>query len=143
MLQRGRAGDVAAVVAWFADFEKQEALADACKLQSGYLYFVAGIHPDNIERTNKKLHDTWLEKVEELARRAECVGILSGLNVTRENGAAVCEALTEISNCCDAWAEYSRKQKDYLEARAQRAATQGLGTASTKICRAFNGFRPA
>lgn len=65
------------------------------------------------------------------------------LNVTRENGVAVCEALTEISNCCDAWAEYSRKRKDYLEARAQRAATQGLGTASTKIVRAFNGFRQA
>ena len=65
------------------------------------------------------------------------------LNVTRENGVAVCEALTEISNCCDAWAEYSAKHKDYLEARAQRAACQGLGTASTKIYRAFDYFRPA
>ena len=45
---------------------------------------MTGIHPDNIDSTNKKAHDTWLERSEELARRSECVGVLSGLNLSRE-----------------------------------------------------------
>lgn len=59
-------------------------LSDLCKVNSGFCYFVTGIHPDNIDGTNKKAHDTWLERSEELARRPECVGILSGLNLSRE-----------------------------------------------------------
>eukprot|EP00981_Chlorochromonas_danica_P011950 scaffold4358_cov177-Ochromonas_danica.AAC.4 len=43
-----------------------------------------GIHPDNIDRTNKKSHEEWLEKIEELGKRAECLAILSGLNLSRE-----------------------------------------------------------
>jgi len=71
---------------WFADIEKQTAVADHCKTFSGACYFSTGIHPDNIDRTNKKSHEEWLQKVEELAKRAECISILSGLNLSREIG---------------------------------------------------------
>jgi Tat protein secretion system quality control protein TatD with DNase activity len=72
------------MIGWFADFEKQEALADFCKGYSGQCYFYCGVHPDNIDRTHKKNQDGWIEKVEEISKRSECVGILSGLNVARE-----------------------------------------------------------
>lgn len=71
-------GNCSGIVAWFSDIEKQTILADLCKLNSGFCYFVTGIHPDNIDRTNKKSHDSWLEKTEDLAKRAECIGILTG-----------------------------------------------------------------
>lgn len=71
-------GNCCGMLLWFSDIEKQSTLADFCKTHSGICYFSAGIHPDNIDRTNKKSHEDWLEKVEELAKRAECVGILSG-----------------------------------------------------------------
>ena len=71
-------GNCCAMVVCFSDIEKQTAVADYCKLFSGSCYFATGIHPDNIDRTNKKSHEEWMEKVEELAKRAECIGILSG-----------------------------------------------------------------
>jgi len=79
-------GGCCGMMIWFADIEKQTAIADHCKAFSGTCYFSTGVHPDNIDRTNKKSHEDWLQKVEELAKRAECVSILSGLNLTREIG---------------------------------------------------------
>ena len=79
-------GDCCGMMVWFADIEKQTAVADHCKTFSGACYFSTGIHPDNIDRTNKKSHEEWLQKVEELAKRAECISILSGLNLSREIG---------------------------------------------------------
>jgi len=61
-------------------------LADLSKQYTGFCYFIVGIHPDNIDRTNKKSHETWLEKVEELAKRPECLAIMTGLNLNREVG---------------------------------------------------------
>lgn len=57
------------------------------------------------------------------------------LTVTLENAEAVGEALTEISNRCDDWAERAKKQHEPGEGRAQRAATQGLGTLRIKVGR--------
>lgn len=71
-------GNVCGMLLWFSDIEKQSVVADFCKAHSGICYFSTGIHPDNIDRTNKKSHEEWLERVEELAKKAECVGILSG-----------------------------------------------------------------
>jgi hypothetical protein len=63
---------------WFSDIEKQSILSDLCKTNSGFCYYSVGIHPDNIDRTNKKSHDEWLEKVEELGKKSECLALLSG-----------------------------------------------------------------
>lgn len=62
-------GNCCGILTWFSDIEKQSNLAELCKLNSGLLYFVTGVHPDNVDRTNKKSHDGWLEKTEELAKR--------------------------------------------------------------------------
>jgi Tat protein secretion system quality control protein TatD with DNase activity len=71
---------------WFSDIEKQTAVSDLSKSNSGFVYYATGIHPDNIDRTNKKSHDEWLEKVEELGKKAECLALLTGLNLAREMG---------------------------------------------------------
>ena len=85
VLERGKTdGDVAAIVLWFSDVEKQQLLSDICKQKSGYCYNVVGVHPDNIDKTNKRSHETWILKVEEIARKPECVGILSGYNLGRD-----------------------------------------------------------
>jgi hypothetical protein len=78
VIARAKQEDCCGMLVWFADIEKQTAVADHCHTFSGSCYFSTGIHPDNIDRTNKKSHDDWLEKVEELAKRAECLAILSG-----------------------------------------------------------------
>ena len=86
VLTRAQSEGCCAIVSWFSDIEKQTELADLAKQYTGYCYFIVGIHPDNIDRTNKKSHETWLEKVEELAKRPECVAIMTGLNLNREVG---------------------------------------------------------
>jgi TatD DNase family protein len=86
VLQRADTDGATVLVTWFSDVEKQGTLHDFCKASSGQCYFVCGVHPDNIDRTNKKSHESWLEKVEDLARKPECVAILGGLNLTREMG---------------------------------------------------------
>ena len=50
----------------------------------GHCYAICGVHPDNVDRTNKKNHDEWLQKIDELAHKSNCIGILSGLNLSRE-----------------------------------------------------------
>lgn len=79
-------GNLSAIVTWFSDIEKQITLAELCKLNSGFCYYVTGVHPDNIDRTNKKSHESWISQTEDLARRPECLGILTGLNLNREFG---------------------------------------------------------
>lgn len=86
MIQRAQTDGVCGIVVWFADVDKQSAIADLCKQNRGCCYFFTGVHPDNIDRTNKKSHELWLEKVEECGRQAECVGLISGLNLQREIG---------------------------------------------------------
>ena len=86
VLSRAKEDGCCAIIEWFSDIEKQDVMADLAKAHSGFLYFVTGIHPNNVDRTNKKSHDGWLDKVNLLGRRAECVGLLSGLNCSRETG---------------------------------------------------------
>lgn len=79
VIQRAQTeGQCLGVLNWFSDIEKQTAIADFCKSHTGFCYYAAGVHPDNIDRTNKKSHDEWMEKVEELGKRSECVAILTG-----------------------------------------------------------------
>jgi Tat protein secretion system quality control protein TatD with DNase activity len=77
---------VSGVLIWFSDVEKQSAVLEVCQQQTGHCYAALGISPDNIDRTNKKMHGSWLLKIEELALAAECVAIVSGLNLTKEMG---------------------------------------------------------
>ena len=85
VLERARTdGDVAAIIVWFSDVEKQHLLSEVCKDNSGLCYNVVGVHPDNIDKTNKRSHETWMLKIEEIARKPECVGILSGYNLGRD-----------------------------------------------------------
>lgn len=79
-------GKCAGMLIWFSDIEKQASIADFCKMNSGVCYYATGIHPDNIDRTNKKSHDEWLERIEELGRKPECLAIMTGLNLSREMG---------------------------------------------------------
>ena len=80
----GADGQCSGVLVWFSDVDKQAALADLCAQHKGLLYLVAGVHPDNIDRTNKRSHEGWLKQVEELSLRPECLGLLSGVNLTRD-----------------------------------------------------------
>lgn len=85
VLTRATTDGVCSIINWFSDIEKLSTLIDLAKSNNpGFCYFFAGAHPDNVDKTNKKSHEGWLEKVEEAARRPECVGILTGLNLTRE-----------------------------------------------------------
>ncbi len=77
-LQRAENDKVGAVVVWVSDIEKQSQLQDLAQSNPGFCYFVCGIHPDNIDRTNKKCHEGWMEKIESLARRPDCVALLTG-----------------------------------------------------------------
>ena len=83
---RAKEDGLSAVLVWFSDVDKQQVIADTCKANLGLCYGIVGVHPDNIDRMNKKSHEDWLEKIEELGRRSEIVGILSGLNLSRETG---------------------------------------------------------
>lgn len=85
VLSRASADGVSGILCWFADIEKLDELAALCAANSGFCYYIAGVHPDNIDRTNKK-HEGWMAKVDDSARNAECVAILSGLNFNREIG---------------------------------------------------------
>jgi hypothetical protein len=79
VLQRAQfEGHCVGLLQWFADIEKQTAVAELSKTNSGFVYYATGIHPDNVDRTNKKSHDEWLEKVEELGKKAECLALISG-----------------------------------------------------------------
>jgi hypothetical protein len=73
-------GQCCGLLLWFSDIEKQTVVADLCKANEGFCYFATGIHPDNIDRTNKKSHGEWVLRIEELAKRPECVAILSGMS---------------------------------------------------------------
>ena len=42
VLTRAQDDNVCGIVSWFSDVEKQQALADLCKSNSGFSYFVTG-----------------------------------------------------------------------------------------------------
>ncbi len=54
------------------------------KAFAGQVYCVVGIHPDNVDKTNSKKFESMNDHIEELGRRPESVGVLTGLNMSRE-----------------------------------------------------------
>lgn len=98
VFQRCESENLSGVICWFADIEKQQELIDVCK-NYNLCYFFSGIHPDNIDRTNKKHHTIWLEKIEEIAKKAECLGITTGLNLSRDVGTHFPQEAM-LQSCC-------------------------------------------
>ncbi|KAJ1452554.1 TatD related DNase-domain-containing protein [Pelagophyceae sp. CCMP2097] len=82
VVQRAREGSVSAVVCWSSDVTKQQAVADVCRENAGLVYFLVGVHPDNVRKGGADKAGVRL--AEDLAQKAECVGVLSGLHLQRE-----------------------------------------------------------
>ena len=57
VVSRAKTEGVSGIIGWFSDIEKQSGLSDLCKSNLGHVYCIIGIHPDNIDRTNKKSHE--------------------------------------------------------------------------------------
>ena len=93
VVKRAKNCDVSGMLCWFADIEKQSELAEYCKSNSGLCYFATGILPDNVDRTNKKQDEILLSKIQSIACRSECVGITSGLNLSRDIGSHYAQEL--------------------------------------------------
>ena len=85
VIDRAKDQGCSSIITWFSDIDKQSQVSEMADRYNGYVYSLIGVHPDNIDKTNKKLHANWLTKTEELARKSTCVGILTGLNLGREN----------------------------------------------------------
>lgn len=93
VIKRARNCGVSGLICWFTDIEKQTELADCCKMNSGLCYFATGILPDNVDRTNKKQDEILLSRIHSIACRSECVGITSGLNLSRDMGSHYAQEL--------------------------------------------------
>ena len=100
MLARSSQDGVGGILIWSSDVEKQGAVLETCKLFKGQCYALAGIVPDNINRTNKKLHGGWITKMEEYGRQPECVGLVSGLNLGRDMGTHFAQE-SMLRSCCE------------------------------------------
>lgn len=50
------------------------------------LYAVLGVHVNSIDRVNMRLHDQWIKELEENVKHGDVVGVLSGLNLSRDHG---------------------------------------------------------
>ncbi|CBZ31314.1 hypothetical protein, conserved [Leishmania donovani] len=50
------------------------------------LYAVLGIHVNSIDRVNMRLHDQWVKELEANVKHGDVVGVLTGLNLSREHG---------------------------------------------------------
>jgi Tat protein secretion system quality control protein TatD with DNase activity len=98
MLKRGTDEGVVSI-AWCNDMEKLPVIAEIGKDNSGTVYFLSGIHPDNVDRANKKASDIWLEKTSEYCCRSECIGVLSGLNLSRDTGTHFAQE-SLLASCC-------------------------------------------
>ncbi|KAG5488049.1 hypothetical protein LSCM4_08274 [Leishmania orientalis] len=100
-------GRLAAIVCWCGEVERQSLLLDTCmqhnKLYRGeseqqqlgtvaaakagvLLYAMLGIHVDNIDRVNMRLHDQWIKELETNVKHGDVVGVLTGLNLSRDHG---------------------------------------------------------
>jgi Tat protein secretion system quality control protein TatD with DNase activity len=73
-----------AIIAWTSEYDKQQILSTLAKDRPGILYAMTGIHPDNVDKTNKKLHADWLKAIEELGKAPACIALLTGLNLSRD-----------------------------------------------------------
>lgn len=50
------------------------------------LYAVLGIHVNSIDRVNMRVHDQWIKELEANVKHGDVVGVLTGLNLSREHG---------------------------------------------------------
>jgi Tat protein secretion system quality control protein TatD with DNase activity len=73
-----------AIMTWCGEVERQEALAQYCSENPNRAFCAIGVHPDNVDRTNKKAHQGWVETTESIACDSSCIAILTGLDLTRE-----------------------------------------------------------
>ncbi|CUG92521.1 DNase, putative [Bodo saltans] len=73
-----------AIMTWCGEVERQEALSQYCSENPGRAFCAIGVHPDNVDRTNKKAHQGWVETTESIACDSSCIAILTGLDLTRE-----------------------------------------------------------
>jgi Tat protein secretion system quality control protein TatD with DNase activity len=50
------------------------------------LYAILGIHVNSIDRVHMRLHEQWVKELEENVKHGDVVGVLSGLNLSRDHG---------------------------------------------------------
>nr|CCC89734.1 conserved hypothetical protein [Trypanosoma congolense IL3000] len=97
LLRAAREGGVAATLAWSGNFEQQEMLIEACRQHNaaasvlagegcGKLYCLIGVHVDSVDRTHKQQQEKWMESISTWLRHQEVLGVLSGLNLSRDCG---------------------------------------------------------
>jgi Tat protein secretion system quality control protein TatD with DNase activity len=84
IVDRGNNLGVCGMLCWHPDFEKTEELVVFCSTKPSVCYFMLGVYPDNISRTNKTQQDAWHLKVDEYSREPGCLAIYSGVNYSRE-----------------------------------------------------------
>ena len=91
----------AAMLVWCGEVERQEALSQMCSDYRGRMFSAIGVHPDNVDRTNKKAHQEWIESTEAIAKNGHCVAILTGLDTTREQATHFSQEalMRELFNC--------------------------------------------
>nr|CCM35966.1 hypothetical protein, conserved [Leishmania guyanensis] len=64
-----------------------EAMASPSSAKAGVtLYAVLGIHVNNIDRLNIQLHGQWVKELERNVKHSDVVGVLTGLNLSRDHG---------------------------------------------------------
>eukprot|EP00741_Cyanophora_paradoxa_P012425 tig00020610_g12004.t1 len=85
ILNRARSSGVEAIVLSTTDFDKLEEQMTLAKQNAGQLYCAVGIHPDAVKRTNDKLTEQRMEKLQELVRRSEAVALVCGLDFSRDS----------------------------------------------------------
>ncbi|TPP45053.1 TatD related DNase family protein [Leishmania donovani] len=87
-------GKLAAVVCWCGEVERQSLLLSTSAATASsspafagiLLYAVLGIHVNSIDRVNMRLHDQWVKELEANVKHGDVVGVLTGLNLSREHG---------------------------------------------------------
>ncbi|CAM9096563.1 unnamed protein product, partial [Ectocarpus fasciculatus] len=85
VISRAAPDGVAGMLCWSTDIDKIEALHKLCSANESLCYFMAGIHPDNVGRTNRTQQEAWHLRVDEFSRERCCVAVYSGLNLTRRD----------------------------------------------------------
>lgn len=85
IIERARAAGVCGMMCWHPDLDKCEEMMKLCMTNNALCYYMIGIHPDNISRTNKTLQDAWHLKIDEFSRERHCIAVYSGLNITRRD----------------------------------------------------------
>ena len=91
----------AAMLVWCGEVERQDALSILCADYPRRMYTAIGVHPDNVDRTNKKAHQEWVENTEAIAKNSHCIAVLTGLDCTREQATHFSQEalMRELFNC--------------------------------------------